>query len=156
MQLLGVYDTTLVDRLARVLDSLGVERGMVVSGTENLDEISTCSPTVICEFERDSYRTYEILPEQFGFERSSKADLVGGTPEENAKITLDILNGQKGPKRNAVLMHAGASFYISRKVDSIEDGVAFAADVIDSGKAFATLNKFIEVSNRPEETSDYS
>ena len=71
-------------------------------------------------------------------------------------ITLDILNGQKGPKRNAVLMNAGASFYISRKVDSIEDGVAFAADVIDSGKALATLNKFIEISNRPEETSDYS
>ena len=156
MQLLGVYDTTLVDRLARVLDSLGVERGMVVSGTENLDEISTCSPTVICEFERDSYQTYEILPEQFGFERSSKEDLVGGTPEENAMITLDILNGQKGPKRNAVLMNAGASFYISRKVDCIEDGVAFAADVIDSGKALATLNKFIEISNRPEETSDYS
>lgn len=150
MQLLGVYDDYLVEPLAQVLVNLGIKRGMVVYGTDKLDEISMSAPTRISEIKDGWYRTFTITPENFGFERCSKEDLAGGTPEENAKITLDILNGAKGHKRNAVLLNAGASLYIGGKAETFADGVKLAADIIDSGKALETLNKFIEVSNRPE------
>ena len=147
MQLLGVYDGYLVEPLAQVLISLGVKRGMVVYGQDKLDEISLSSPTTICEMRDGWYKTYAIPPEDFGFDSCTKQDLVGGTPEENAQITRDILNGQKGHKRNAVLLNAGASLYIGGKADSMSDGVKLAAELIDSGKAAATLEKLIEVSN---------
>ncbi|MCR5594169.1 MAG: anthranilate phosphoribosyltransferase [Saccharofermentans sp.] len=150
MQLLGVYDDYLVEPLAQVLVNLGVKRGMVVYGMDKLDEISMSAPTRISEIKDGWYRTFTITPEDFGFERCTKDDLKGGTPEENAKITLDILNGAKGHKRNAVLLNAGASLYIGGKADTFEEGVKLAAQIIDSGKALETLNKFIEVSNRPE------
>ncbi|MGN0611913.1 MAG: anthranilate phosphoribosyltransferase, partial [Ruminiclostridium sp.] len=92
-----------------------------------------------------------IAPEDFGFERCTKDDLKGGTPQDNAKITREILGGAKGHKRNAVLMNAGAALYIGGKADSLKDGIALAADIIDSGKALVVLDKLIEVSNRPEE-----
>lgn len=151
MQLLGVYDEYLVEPLAQVLISLGVKRGMVVYGNDKLDEISLSAPTTVCEFKDGWYKTYTIAPENFGFERCTKADLEGGTPKENAKITLDILNGEKGHKRNAVLMNAGAALYIGGKAESIKDGIALAEEIIDSGKAVETLNKLIEISNRAEE-----
>ncbi len=150
MQLLGVYDGYLVEPLARVLIGLGVRRGMVVYGQDKLDEISLSAPTTVCEFKDGWYRTFTITPEGFGLERCEKSDLVGGTPEENAQITLAILHGEKGHKRNAVLMNAGASLYIGGKADSMKDGIALAAELIDSGKALAVLERLIEVSNRPE------
>lgn len=148
MQLLGVYDEYLVEPLAQVLINLGVKRGMVVYGQDKLDEISMSAPTTVCEFKDGWFKTYTITPEDFGFERCKKADLVGGTPEENAKITLDILNGEKGHKRNAVLMNTGAALYIGGKAETMKDGVILVAELIDSGKAIETLNKLIEVSNR--------
>jgi anthranilate phosphoribosyltransferase len=151
MQLLGVYDEYLVEPLARVLVSLGINRGMVVYGTDKLDEISLSSETKICEIKDGWYKSYTIAPEDFGFTRCDKSELVGGTPEENAQITLGILKGDKGPKRDAVLLNAGASLYIGGKAESFEEGVKLAADLIDSGKALETLNKVIEVSNRPQE-----
>lgn len=150
LQLLGVYDEYLVAPLAQVLINLGVKRGMVVYGQDKLDEISMSAPTTICEFKDGWLKSYVITPEEFGFERCAKADLVGGAPEENAEITLAILKGEKGHKRNAVLMNAGAALYIGGKADSMKDGIALAAEIIDSGKALETLNKLIEVSNRPE------
>ncbi len=147
MQLLGVYDEYLVEPLAQVLINLGVERGMVVYGTDKLDEISMSAPTTVCEFKDGWFKTYTICPEDFGFERCTKADLEGGTPEENAKITRDILNGEKGHKRNAVLMNAGAALYIAGKAESMKDGVKLAAEIIDSGKAARTLEQFITLSN---------
>ena len=148
MQLLGVYDEYLVEPLAQVLISLGVKRGMVVYGQDKLDEISMSAPTTVCEFKDGWFKTYTITPEQFGFERCTKADLEGGTPEENAKITREILNGAAGPKRNAVLMNAGAALYIGGKADSIKEGNDLAASIIDSKKALETLEKLIEVSNQ--------
>lgn len=149
MQLLGVYDEYLVEPLADVLMSLGVKRGMVVYGMDKLDEISMSAATKVCEFDNGEKKTYMINPEDFGFEKCTKEDLVGGTPEENAKITTDILKGLiTGPKRNAVLLNAGASLYIGGKADSFETGVKLAAGIIDSGKALATLEKLVEVSNR--------
>ena len=150
MQLLGVYDEYLVEPLAQVLVSLGIKRGMVVYGMDKLDEISLSAPTKVCEIRDGWFKTYTITPEDFGFKRCEKKDLVGGTPSENAEITLNILKGEKGFKRDAVLMNAGASLYIAGKAETFKDGVALAAELIDSGKALETLNKVIEVSNRPE------
>lgn len=148
IQLLGVYDEYLIEPLAQVLMNLGVRRGMVVYGKDKLDEISMSAPTSVCEFKDGWFKSYEIAPEDFGFERCTKADLVGGMPQENAAITREILSGQKGHKRNAVLMNAGAGLYLGGKAESMKDGVALAAELIDSGKAMATLEKFIDVSNR--------
>lgn len=151
MQLLGVYDEYLVEPLAQVLINLGVKRGMVVYGKDRLDEISMSAPTAVCEFKDGWFRSYTIAPEDFGFERCTKDNLKGGTPEENAKITREILGGAKGHKRNAVLMNAGAALYIGGKAETLKDGIALAAKIIDSGKALETLDKLIKVSNRPEE-----
>ncbi len=150
MQLLGVYDGYLAEPLTRVLTSLGVKRGMVVYGQDKLDEISLSSPTTICEIKDGWYKTYVIAPEDFGFGRCKKEDLKGGTPAENAQITLDILNGVKGHKRNAVLLNAGAALYIGGKAKDMKEGVVLAAELIDSGKALATLQNFVEFSNRLE------
>lgn len=151
MQLLGVYDEYLVEPLAQVLINLGVKRGMVVYGKDKLDEISMSAPTAVCEFKDGWFKSYTIAPEDFGFERCTKDDLKGGTPEENAKITREILGGAKGHKRNAVLMNAGAALYIGGKAETLKDGIALAAEIIDSGKALETIDKLITVSNRPEE-----
>lgn len=148
MQLLGVYDGYLVEPLAQVLMSLGVKRGMVVYGQDKLDEISLSAPTTICEFRDGWFRTSVIAPEDFGFARCTKADLQGGTPEENAAITRSILKGEQGHRRNTVLLNAGAALYTGGKADTFEGGVKLAAELIDSGKALATLEKLIELSNR--------
>lgn len=145
MQLLGVYDEYLVEPLARVLVSLGVKRGMVVYGQDKLDEISLSAPTSVCEICDGWYKSYVITPEDFGFDRCTKDDLKGGAPEENAAITRAILSGEKGHKRNAVLMNAGAALYIGGKAESMKDGIALAAELIDSGKALETLERFIAV-----------
>lgn len=150
MQLLGVYDEYLVKPLAQVLISLGVKRGMVVYGQDKLDEISMSAPTTVCEIRDGWFRSSVITPEEFGFSRCTKEDLKGGTPEENAAITLAILNGEKGHKRNTVLMNAGAALYIGGKAESMAEGINLAAELIDSDKALATLKQLIEVSNRPE------
>ena len=150
MQLLGVYDAYLVEPLAQVLINLGVKRGMVVYGTDKLDEISLSAPTKVCEIRDGWFKSYTITPEDFGFARCTKEQLKGGSPAENAQITRDILAGKQGHQRNAVLLNAGAALYISGKADSMKDGVALAAELIDSGKAQKTLERFIEVSNLPE------
>lgn len=151
MQLLGVYDRYLVEPLAQVLMSLGVQRGMVVYGEDKLDEISLSAPTTVCEFKDGWYKVYTIAPEDFGLTRCQKADLVGGSPAENAQITRDILNGAKGPKRDAVLLNAGAALYIGGKAETLAQGVTLAAELIDSGKAAQTLQGLIDVSNRAED-----
>ena len=143
MQLLGVYSESLVEPLARVLTSLGVTRGMVVYGQDKLDEISLSAPTTICEFIDGTYDSFEIKPEDFGLARCKKEDLVGGTPEENAAITRAILSGkERGPKRDTVLLNAGAALYIGGKAASLADGVRLAGELIDSGAAERKLEEF--------------
>ena len=146
MQLLGVYDEYLVQPLAQVLMNLGVKKGMVVYGQDKLDEISLSAPTTVCEFKDGWMKNYVITPEQFGLKRCTQQDLVGGTPAENAEITKAILAGEKGPKRDAVLMNAGAALYIGGKAESLAEGIKLAAEIIDSGKATETLEKLIKVS----------
>ena len=146
-QLLGVYDEYLIEPLAKVLMELGVKRGMVVYGTDKLDEISLSAPTKVCEIKDGSLHTYEIKPEDFGLSRCKKEDLAGGDPKENAAITLSILNGEKGAKRDAVLLNAGAALYIGEKAKSMQEGINLAARLIDSKKALKVLEDFIKVSN---------
>lgn len=146
--LLGVYDDSLVEPVAQVLQKLGSKRGMVVFGTDKLDEISLSAPTKICEYKDGWMKIYEITPEEFGFERCTKDDLLGGTPEENAAITRGILSGEiKGAKRNAVLLNAGAAIYIGEKAGSFKEGIAKAAELIDSGAALDVLERLIVSSN---------
>lgn len=149
MELMGVYDQSLVEPLAQVMANLGVNRGMVVYGQDSLDEISMCAPTSVCGIRDGKFTSYEITPEQFGYERCEKGALTGGTPAENAEITKAILKGEeKGPKRQAVCLNAGAALYIAGKAASIEEGVKLAESLIDSGAALKKLGEFVEETNK--------
>lgn len=149
MELMGVYDQSLVEPLAQVMANLGVVRGMVVYGQDKLDEISMCAATSVCEIKDGKFISYEITPEQFGYERCEKGALTGGTPEENAKITMEILSGaDKGPKRQAVCLNAGAAIYIAGKADTIEAGIRKAEQIIDEGLALKKLEQFREESQK--------
>lgn len=149
MELMGVFDQSLVEPLAQVMANLGVNRGMVVYGQDSLDEISMCAPTSVCEIRDGKFTSYEITPEQFGYERCEKGALTGGTPAENAEITKAILKGEeKGPKRQAVCLNAGAALYIAGKAASIEEGVKLAESLIDSGAALKKLGEFVEETNK--------
>ena len=149
MELMGVYDQSLVEPLAQVMANLGVNRGMVVYGQDSLDEISMCAPTSVCEIRDGKFTSYEITPEQFGYERCEKGALTGGTPAENAEITKAILKGEeKGPKRQAVCLNAGTALYIAGKAASIEEGVKLAESLIDSGAALKKLEEFVEGTNK--------
>lgn len=147
MQLLGVYSADLVEPLAKVLRNLGVKKAMVVYGEDSIDEISLSAPTKVCEFKGDDFKTYEITPEQFGFGRCKKEELVGGNPEENAQIALEILKGAKGAKRDAVLLNAGAAIHIASDDLTLEQGIEKAKEILDSGKALEQLELFITKSN---------
>lgn len=148
MELMGVFDGSLVEPLAQVMENLGVTKGMVVYGQDKLDEISMCAPTSVCEIRDGKFTSYEIMPEQFGYTRCEKDALKGGTPQENAEITKAILNGaDKGPKRQAVCLNAGAALYIAGKAETMEQGVRMAEELIDSGAAQKKLEEFVKESN---------
>ncbi len=149
MELMGVYDEALVEPLAQVMANLGVTRGMVVFGQDSLDEISMSAPTSVCEIKDGKFTSYVLTPEQFGYERCTKEELQGGTPQENADITKAILEGKEtGAKRHAVCLNAGAALYIAGKAKTIEEGVRLAEKLIDSGAALKKLNEFVEKSNQ--------
>lgn len=154
MQLLGVYSEHLIEPLSRVLMNLGVVRGLVVYGQDQLDEISISAPTSVCEFKDNVLKKYVINPEDFGFKRCRKEELIGGTPLENAVITRSILNGEKGPKRDAALINAGAGLYLAEKAADIDAGIKLAAELIDSGKALKKLDEIILLSQKAGEKSD--
>ncbi|MDO4182024.1 MAG: anthranilate phosphoribosyltransferase [Coriobacteriia bacterium] len=146
--LLGVYDESLVQPLAEVLTQLGVDDGMVVHGLATLDELSTACDTKVCEFHRGFYRTYVVRPEDYDFPRCTRDDLKGGTPEENAAITRGILSGEiTDCKADTVLLNAAAGLYLNGQAESLEEGIILARKLIANGKALATLERYIEVSN---------
>lgn len=149
MELMGVFDESLVEPLAQVMANLGVSRGMVVYGQDKLDEISASAPTTVCEIRDGKFESYTLTPEQFGYTSCDKEELRGGSPQENAQITKDILSGaDQGPKRQAVCLNAGAALYIAGKAATIEEGVRMAERQIDSGAALRVLEAFVEESNR--------
>lgn len=145
MQLMGVYDDTLVEPLAQVLMNLGVNKGMVVCGASKLDEATVSGKNLVCEIKNGKLNTFELNPEDYGFTICALEDLIGGTPEENAQITKDILTGTlKGAKRDVVVFNAALCFYIAEKVVSIPEGIALANEMIDSGKAAQQLEAFVK------------
>ena len=148
LQLMGVYDPALLAPLAGVMMRLGVYSGMVVYGQDGLDEISMSAPTDVCEIKDGKTASYTITPEQFGLTRCTREELVGGTPAENAAITRAILEGEKGPRRDAVLLNSAAALHIARGMP-MEEGLALARETLDSGKALAKLEEFIRISNEP-------
>ena len=151
MQLLGVYDKKLVEPLAKVLGNLGVTRGVAVCGADGLDEITLTGETLVCEIRFGEVKSYTISPEQFGMKRCDLSCLVGGDPQENARITRDILEGrERGPKRDVVLLNAGMSLYLGIDGITLEEGVKMAGELIDSGKAAAKLEEFIKATKEYE------
>ena len=148
MELMGVFDENLVEPLAQVMMKLGVKRGMVVYGQDKLDEISMSAPTSVCEIRDGWFQSYTLTPEQFGYERCKKEELQGGTPKENAEITRAILSGtERGAKRCAVCLNAGAALYITGKAENMEQGVRMAEKLIDAGEAMKCLEAFARESN---------
>jgi len=146
--LLGVYDGYLVEPVAKVLDKLGVKNALVVYGTDHLDEVSPSAPSLVCELKEGYYRTSTICPEDFGLVRGKKEDLIGGTAEENAQITKDILTGKiQGTKRNAVLLNAGLALYAAKAVPTMKDGIAKAAEMIDTGAAYKKMEEYVKESH---------
>ena len=146
--LLGVYDEYLVEPVAKVLDKMGVRNALVVYGQDRLDEVSASAPTTVCELKDGYFRTTVIKPEDFGLDRGKKEDLVGGTPQENAQITREVLEGRiRGTKRNAVLLNAGLALYVAGAADSMDSGVRKAEALIDSGAAYKKMEEYIRESN---------
>ncbi|MGN1415372.1 MAG: anthranilate phosphoribosyltransferase [Oscillospiraceae bacterium] len=149
MQVMGVYDESLLEPMAKVLSNLGVKRGMVAYGTDRLDEVSISAPTKVCEFDNGNYKTYTINPEDFGLKTADKSEILGGTGAENAEITKGILKGEiKGAKRDVVLLNSACGLYAAGKAPSIAEGVKLAAELIDSGKALAKLDQFVAATNK--------
>lgn len=142
LQLLGVYDENLVEPLARVLANLGVKRAMVVHGHDGLDEVTLCSSTTVCEVNGGNLGSFFLDPRQFGFEPCRPQELLGGGPGENAEIVRRILAGEKGPKRDIVLLNAAVCLYMAHNSVTLRECVRMAADMIDSGRAAAKLDQF--------------
>ncbi|TXJ16033.1 anthranilate phosphoribosyltransferase [Brachyspira aalborgi] len=149
IELMGVYDESLIEPLAKVMQNLGVKRGMVVYGTDKIDEISMSSETKVCEIlDKENLKSYTISPKDFGYDFCDKKELEGGSVKENAEIIRNIFNlKDNGAKRKAVCMNAGAGFYIAKKVKNIKEGVQMAESLIDEKKAFEKLEDFIKESN---------
>lgn len=152
MQLMGVYDRRLVEPLAQVLANLGVVRGLAVSGADGMDEVTLTGPTHVCEIRFGELSSYDITPEQFGFQSCQLGDLVGGTPQENAQITLDILSGkERGPKREVVLLNAAMALYLGIDDCSVSDCINLARDILDSGRAAAKLEEFRQLTQEVQQ-----
>ena len=144
----GVYDPSLTDLIAKAMSNLGVERGFVVSGEDCMDEFTLTGNTTVSEIKDGRVETYQVTPEQFGLHRASLEELQGGDGAQNARITTGILNGEiQGPKREIVLLNAGATLYAGGLAGSITDGIRLAAESIDSGKACGVLKRLVELSN---------
>jgi anthranilate phosphoribosyltransferase len=146
-QLIGVYDPALTDLLALVLNNLGTKHAFVVRGEDGLDEITLTTETRVTELKDGSIKTYHITPEDFGFDRCAPEDLTGGESTENAEIILKIFNGEKGPKRDIVLLNSAAAICAAGKVGSIAEGIAVAHGAIDSGEALEKLEQLKTLTN---------
>ncbi len=146
-QLLGVYDEALVEPLAKVLVNLGVKRGMVVYGQDRLDEISLSANTTCCSIRDGELKSFVLNPEDYGFQKCKKEDLVGGGPEEHAQIMREIFEGKPGPKADAVILNSAPCIYMLEDI-TMEEAVSKAREIIQSGKASEQLERFIKASNQ--------
>lgn len=147
-QLLGVYDSSLLQTLGSVLANLGTVHALLVHGDDGLDEVSTTAPTSVCELNSGALRTYRITPEEFGFKRAQLSDLAGGSAEDNAAVLLDILKGKPGPKRDIVVFNAACAIYAADKASSIKEGVKMAVESLDSGKGLKKMELLREYTQK--------
>lgn len=147
LQLLGVYDEQLVAPMARVLANLKVKRAMVVHGHDGLDEVSLSARTTVCEVNQGRVNSFFLDPKQFGFEYCKPEELIGGDPAINADIARRILSGEKGPKRDVVLLNSAVCLYMAYNNITLRECVRLAAQTIDTGKAMEQLHKFIRLTN---------
>ncbi|GMQ65290.1 anthranilate phosphoribosyltransferase [Vallitalea maricola] len=146
-QIVGVYDENMMDKIAHVLSNLGVERALVVHGKDGLDELTITCDSKVTELNNKSIRTYEIDPCMYGIEKAKMQDITGGTAQENGEIIRKLLDGEKGAKRDILMLNAGATIYVAGKADSFEKGINIAEEIIDSGKARLKLEEFVRYSN---------
>jgi len=144
VQVLGVYEQSLTDKIALVLKRLGTKQAFVVWGEGTFDEISICGPTTVSHLKNHNVSTFQMVPEEYDFKRASLEDIVGGGAKENANIIRHILDGETGPKRDMVLLNASAAFVAAGLCDNFKEGIQIAADSIDSGKAQDKLDQLIE------------
>lgn len=152
LQLLGVYSDDLVEPLANVLLKLGLKRGIVVCGASKLDEATTTGTNYIAEINRDGkVKTYTLNPTEYGFAKSDLSELIGGTPEENAQITRDILSGKKDAKRDVVILNSALALYVAIENKTLEECISIAKETIDSGKALAKLDEYVALTNSFQE-----
>ena len=147
-QIIGVYTASLTEPLARVLAELGTVRAFVVHGADNLDEISNTGESRVSEVREGAVRTYTVRPEDFGMSRASIKDLAGGDREQNAEIIRAVLDGEAGPRRDIVLMNASAALVAGGRGRDLKEGVAVAAQSIDSGAARGKLDALVALSRR--------
>ena len=147
IQILGVYDASLTEKLAQVLIRLGIQHCFVLHGMDGLDEMSLTGPTTITEGKKGRVASYVVRPEDFGLQPTSPKDLMGGTPEDNAKIIQDILQGVRSPKRDIVLINAAPAFVACNKATSLKEAFEEAGRVLDSGAPFEKLEKLISFTN---------
>jgi anthranilate phosphoribosyltransferase len=147
-QLLGVYAPELTEMFAHALKMLGAKRSFVVHGHDGLDEISVCAPTRVSELKDGLIRTYDIFPEAFFGQQAKPEDLLGGHPEENAQITRNILNGEKGPRRNVVLINAAAALVAAGQAKDFKEGIRRAETAIDEGAATQKMEALIDYTRR--------
>jgi len=147
-QLLGVFAPELTETMAQALKNMGSDRAFIVHGLDPLDEISICGPTKVSEIRGEEIKTYQIVPEDFGFKRAALTDILGGTPDQNAAIANDILNGKKGVHRDVTVLNAGFAICAASVTDTPKEGIAAAERSIDSGAAREKLEKLRELSNR--------
>lgn len=144
-QVLGVYDESLVEPMAKVLSQLNIKNAMVIHGQDGFDEASISAPTTVMEVHNGKFTKYEITPEEFGLNRAQKSEVIGGTPEENAQITLDILNGAGGAKRDVILLNSALAIHTARPEISLHEAIDLARKVIDDGTAINKLNDFVKL-----------
>lgn len=148
LQVMGVYSDQLVDSMAQVLSNLGVKRAMVVHGEDGVDEVSICGKTKVCEVRDGKVKSYTIDPEELGLSTAQPEDIKGGLAEENKEIALSILKGEKGAKRDMVLINSAVALYTALDNKSLKECVQMAADLIDSGKALDKMQEFIKATQR--------
>ncbi|KXA88995.1 anthranilate phosphoribosyltransferase [candidate division MSBL1 archaeon SCGC-AAA259A05] len=147
VQLMGVYDASLTEKLAKVLRKLDCKRAMVVHGLDGLDEISTLGPTRVSELEGEEIRTYAIEPEDFGISRTRPEEIAGGDAEESARILLRILEGEEGPHRDITLLNGAAAISLSGRANNLEEGLELAKKSVDSGKAYEKLKQLVDATD---------
>lgn len=147
IQVMGVYKKELVEPMAKVLANLGVKKAMVVYGEDGLDEISLSAPTAVCEYRNGTFHTYDINPSELGLAMCRKEDITGGSPDENAQITMDILHGAKGVKTDIVVLNAAAGIYLANEKMSLPECISRARQLIESGMALEKLNAFVRATN---------